>query len=453
MQQSTQASESSVQGLEEFVGARLLAARAALPSLIGMSPQAKNAALRAVAEALWQERGRILAANAADLAAARSQGMDPTRIDRLMLSEQRIRQMQEGLEVLVQLEDPIGALLDRIERPDGLRIDKVCVPIGVVAIIYESRPNVTVDAAAIAFKTGNAVVLRGGREALHSNAALVAAIHVGLAAAGAPVQAVQFIDRVERESVDLMIRAKGVVDLAIPRGGTGLISYVGERALVPVIETGVGNCHVFVDRAADLDMAEEIVINAKTQRPSVCNAMETLLVHEDVATRWLPRIATELTQRGVALRVCEHGLEILGGERPQEVLRATEEDWETEYLAPVLAVRVVDGLEAALEHIAVYGTRHSEAIVTEDGAAAEAFLARVDAAAVYHNASTRFTDGFEFGFGVEIGISTQKLHARGPMGLRELTSYKYVVRGKGHVRGKTVPAGGAPESVAPAAQP
>ncbi|MDA8347181.1 MAG: glutamate-5-semialdehyde dehydrogenase [Thermaerobacter sp.] len=423
--------------LKDYVTNRLQNARAVLPILAGLPAEAKNAALQQIARTLWEARRDVLAANAVDLAAARRDGMDATRLDRLLLDEERIRQMQEGLETVASLPDPVGNCLETTIRQDGLRIDKVRVPIGVVSIVYESRPNVTVDAAAIAFKTGNAAVLRGGREALRSNQALVEAIHQGLAAAGMPTKAVQFIDRVEHETVDLMIRARGLVDLAIPRGGAGLISYVAERALVPVIETGVGNCHVFVDRTADLAMADAIVINAKTQRPSVCNAMETLLVHEAVAQAWLPQIAAELIGRGVELRVCARGKEILALSGLSPVLEATEEDWATEFLRPVLAIRVVRDLASAMDHIAQYGTRHSEAIVTEDPKAADTFLTQVDAAAVYHNASTRFTDGYEFGFGVEIGISTQKLHARGPMGLKELTSYKYIVRGQGHVRGNS----------------
>lgn len=426
---------SSAEDLEEYVYERLKEARSALPLLLGLTSEEKNAALRAMAAALWTLRATILSANAEDMAAARASGMDAARLDRLLLDEGRIRQMQEGLEVVASLPDPIGMCLEAIVRPDGLRIDKLRVPIGVVAIVYESRPNVTVDAAAIAFKTGNAAVLRGGREALQSNRTLVAALRHGLENAGLPGNVIQFIERVERDTVDLMIRARGLVDIAIPRGGAGLISYVGERARVPVIETGVGNCHVYVDRAADLAKADAIVINAKTQRPSVCNAMETLLVHRAVAPSWLPRIAEQLERRGVELRVCPEGLAILAGAGMHGPLPASEEDWATEFLAPVLAVRIVPDLGTALSHVATYGTRHSESIVTEDEVAAETFLRQVDAAAVYHNASTRFTDGYEFGFGVEIGISTQKLHARGPMGLAELTSYKYVVRGKGHVRG------------------
>ncbi|MCL6517937.1 glutamate-5-semialdehyde dehydrogenase [Alicyclobacillus sp.] len=413
------------------------AAKAASRTLAGVDTGRRNEALRAIADALWQRRGEILAANAGDVAAAQAAGEAPSRVDRLLLNERRLEQMMVSLEQLVALPDPVGTVDERWTRPNGLRIERVRVPFGVIAIIYESRPNVTVDAAALALKTGNAVVLRGGREALGSNAALVAAMRAGLMGAGLPEDAVQLVEVTDRDSVDVLIRAKGLVDLAIPRGGAGLIARVVENALVPVIETGVGNCHVYVDRAADLEMAEQIVVNAKVQRPSVCNAAETLLVHRDVAQAFLPRVARALAAKGVELRACPAALAILrqaGIGDTVRVVPAEAADWDTEYLDLILAVRVVDGLEEAIAHIERHGTRHSEAIVTADEAAAARFLAQVDAAAVYHNASTRFTDGFEFGFGAEMGISTQKLHARGPMGLPELTTYKYVVRGTGQVR-------------------
>jgi glutamate-5-semialdehyde dehydrogenase len=413
------------------------AAKVASRALAVLGPDRRNEALRAIMDALWADRAAILAANAEDVASARAAGEAASRVDRLILNERRMEQMMESLRQVMELPDPVGRVDASWTRPAGLRIERVRVPFGVIAIIYESRPNVTVDAAALALKTGNAVVLRGGKEALRSNAALVAAMRAGLARAGLPEEAVQLVTATDRDSVDVVIRAKGLVDLAIPRGGAGLIARVVERALVPVIETGVGNCHVYVDRAADLDMAEAIVINAKVQRPSVCNAAETLLVHRAVAEAFLPRVARALAERGVEIRACPRTLAVLGaaGGRMERVVPAAEADWDTEYLDLILAVRVVDSLDEAIAHIERHGTRHSEAIVTDDSAAAEAFLARVDAAAVYHNASTRFTDGFEFGFGAEMGISTQKLHARGPMGLPELTTYKYVVRGTGQVRG------------------
>ncbi len=426
--------EDSREDLAQYVQERLQAARATLPLLGRLSSLRKDRALAAIGDAIWRGREEILAANGQDMALARQGGMDPARLDRLRLDAGRIRSVLDGLEAVAAIEDPVGEQIESFLRPNGLRIAKVRVPIGVVAMIYESRPNVTVDAAAIAFKAGSAVVLRGSGEALHSNRALLAAMHRGLAAAGVPEEAVQLLDRGGRETVGHLIAARGLVDLVIPRGGAGLIQYVAEHARVPVVETGVGNCHVYVDRQADLGKAGAIVLNAKCQRPSVCNAMETLLVHRDAAEAFLMEVGAALAAAGVELRACPEAFGILAALPGARVLEATEEDWATEYLAPVLAVRVVQSVDEAMEHIARYGTRHSEAIVTEDRAAARRFLERVDAAAVYHNASTRFTDGHEFGFGVEIGISTQVLHARGPMGLRELTSYKYIVEGDGQVR-------------------
>ncbi|OFW80247.1 MAG: glutamate-5-semialdehyde dehydrogenase [Alicyclobacillus sp. RIFOXYA1_FULL_53_8] len=421
--------------LAAVVTDKLHRARRAARACATLSPSEKNAALEAMAVQLWEQRTEIVAANDIDVAQARVQGQTETRIDRLILTEKRIQEMVEGLRQVQDLRDPMGDILEVIERPNGLVIHKIRVPMGVLAMIYESRPNVTVDAAGLAVKTGNAVVLRGGREALHSNVALVQALRQGLANAGVASDAIQLIDRTERESVDLLIRAKGLVDLAIPRGGAGLIERVTQRALVPVIETGVGNCHVYVDGEADPQMASRIVQNAKVQRPSVCNAMESLLVHQAIAATWVPSIAATLNTFGVELRVCERANAILEAAGVAGLRVATEEDFATEFLGLVLAVKVVDSAAEAMEHIATYGTKHTEAIVTENVQTAEAFLSTVDAAVVVHNASTRFTDGFEFGFGAEIGISTQKLHARGPMGLRELTSYKYVIRGVGQVRG------------------
>ncbi len=421
--------------LARYVEERLLAARGTLPLLGRLSSLRKDRALAAMGEAILRAQGEILAANARDMALGRQSGMAAARLDRLRLDSGRIRAMVEGLEAVAAIEDPIGEQIERIMRPNGLSIAKVRVPIGVVAMIYESRPNVTVDAAAIAFKAGSAAVLRGSSDALGSNRALVAAMHQGLAVAGVPSDAIQLLDQGGRDTVGHLITARGLVDLVIPRGGAGLIQYVAEHARVPVVETGVGNCHVYVDCAADLAKARAIVLNAKCQRPSVCNAMETLLVHRDVAERFLPELGAELAEAGVEVRGCPATLRELEGVPGLALCAATDVDWATEYLAPILAVRVVDSVDGAMEHIARYGTRHSEAIVTEDRQAARRFLEGVDAAVVYHNASTRFTDGHEFGFGVEIGISTQVLHARGPMGLRELTSYKYIVEGDGQVRG------------------
>jgi glutamate-5-semialdehyde dehydrogenase len=389
----------------------------------------KNRALKAMASALEEDMERILQANQEDVQTAREMGIPEAKIDRLILNEKRIRDMMEGLYTVAGLDDPVGEIDESWTRPNGLVLQKVRVPFGLIAIIYESRPNVTVDAAGLCLKTGNAVILRGGKEALQSNFALVRALQKGLAAAGFPKEAVQLVERTEREAVDILIQLKEYVDLVIPRGGAGLIQRVVQNSIVPVIETGVGNCHVYVDQHADLQMATEIVVNAKAQRPSVCNAMETLLVHQAVAPNWLPDVVESLRQAGVEVRGCEQARRVL-----TDLPAASEEDWETEYLDLILAVKVVRDLDEAIEHIDKYGTKHTEAIVTQDQAAAEKFLRAVDAAAVYHNASTRFTDGFEYGFGAEIGISTQKMHARGPMGLRELTSYKYIGRGSGQIR-------------------
>jgi glutamate-5-semialdehyde dehydrogenase len=350
-------------------------------------------------------------------------------IDRLLLSEKRIAGMSAGLRDVAALADPVGEVIEGWKRPNGLEILKVRVPLGVVGMIYESRPNVTVDAAGLCIKAGNAVILRGGSEALQSNVALVRVIAEAAYAAGVPAGAIQLIETIERAAAQQLMRLNQYVDVLIPRGGEGLIRAVVDNATVPVIETGVGNCHVYVDESADLDMAERIVINAKCQRPGVCNACETLLVHEAVAEVFLSRVGPLLAEQGVEIRGCPVTRGIL-----PDAAEATEDDWRAEYLDLILAVRVIAGFDEALTHIARYGTRHSEAIVTRDYDKARRFCDLVDAAAVYVNASTRFTDGGEFGLGAEIGISTQKLHARGPMGLRELTTYKYVIHGTGQIR-------------------
>lgn len=422
--------------LQEVVLKQTQRAKAASKHLGMATTEQKNRALQSCAEQLWERRAQIFAANQLDVEEAREAGQTEGRIDRLLLNEPRLLGIIESLHQVVALPDPIGEVLDKFVRLDGLQIEKVRVGMGLIAMIYESRPNVTVDAIGLALKTGNAVILRGGREALQTNVELVAAMREGMELAGLAGEAVQLVQRTERESVDILIRARGLVDLAIPRGGAALIARVVENAQVPVIETGVGNCHVYVDKAADLSMATEIILNAKTQRPSVCNAMETLLLHEELDASWVRSTVEELLARGVQIRACERTQMLLGADvgSGSGVVPAQESDWETEFLDFILAVKVVGSLEEVIEHIERYGTHHSEAIVTDDERVAQEFLRRVDAAAVYHNASTRFTDGFEFGFGAEIGISTQKLHARGPMGLRELTTYKYIVRGTGHVR-------------------
>lgn len=390
----------------------------------------KNEMLKAMAKALIEGQEEILQANAEDLAHAKENGVRQVMMDRLALTSQRIADMAVGVEQVAALPDPVGLTLEMIERPNGLKIEKRSVPMGVVGIIFEARPNVTADAIALCVKSGNACVLRGGKEAFLSNCKIAEIMAGAAQRCGMPAGAVQLIQDTTRQSAMEMMRCNGYIDVLIPRGGAGLIRSVVENASVPVIETGVGNCHVYVDKAADLEMASKIVINGKCQRPSVCNAIETLLVHKDIADVFLPDMAKMLIERGVALRGCDRCLALV-----PEMKAATEEDYATEFNDLILAVKVVDTVDDAIAHIAKYGTGHSECIVTQDQAAVEKFQKEVDAAAVYANASTRFTDGFEFGFGAEIGISTQKLHARGPMGLPALTSYKYVVTGHGQVRG------------------
>lgn len=389
----------------------------------------KRRALLEAAQALRAAAPEILAANAVDLAAARESGMRDAMLDRLTLTEARIEAMAQGVEDVAAQRDPVGRVLSGETRPNGLKIEKVTVPMGVIGIIFEARPNVTSDAAALCLMAGSAVILRGGKEAFHSNMAVTSVLQAALERAGLPRTAVQLVQDTSRESSREMMGLVGYLDLLIPRGGAGLIRAVVENARVPVIETGVGNCHVYVDESADVDMAAEIIFNAKTSRPSVCNAIETVLVHEKIAERALPAIAARLREKQVELRGDDRTRAIL-----PEAVPASEADWETEYLDYILAVRVVDSLDEAVAHIARYSSGHSECIVTRDLRAAEAFTARVDSAAVYVNASTRFTDGGEMGLGAEIGISTQKLHARGPMGLNEIVSYKYVIRGDGQVR-------------------
>lgn len=417
--------------LKEYVLTKVKNAKQVSADLAVTSTEAKNEALQQLARFLWEERETIFAANQRDVKEARRQGTPESRIDRLLLNEQRLQEMQEGLRQVAALADPVGQVLEEVTRPNGMHIAKRRVPFGVIAMIYESRPNVTVDAAALALKTGNAVVLRGGKEAIHTNRALVKALRQGLEETQLPVESIQLIERTERESVGILIQAKGLVDLVIPRGGAGLIQRVVREAQVPVIETGVGNCHLYVHQEADLKMATEIAVNAKIQRPSVCNAIETLLVDQAIAEQWLPEILSAYREKGVTIIGCEETTRIA----PRLVDRqAAEEDYATEFLDLEIAVKVVTDHEEALNHIDKFSTLHSEAIVTENEEVAEQFLNRVDASTVYHNVSTRFTDGFEFGRGAEIGISTQKLHARGPMGLEEMTSYKYIVTGEGQIR-------------------
>ncbi|HLI15954.1 MAG TPA: glutamate-5-semialdehyde dehydrogenase [Acidimicrobiales bacterium] len=402
-------------------------AKAAARVLATASSAAKDEALGLAAEALEARGTEILAANARDVARATAEGAGPTVVDRLRLTEDRLASMAAGLRALVRLADPVGEVVDGWVRPNGLRVRRVRVPLGVVGVVYENRPNVTSDAAGLCLKAGNAAFLRGSAGALESNQAITAALRAGIEKAGLPPDAVVLVEDVRHETVEEFVRLRGVIDCLVPRGGPSLVGLVTERATVPYVIDGDGNCHVYVDASADLAMAERIVVNAKLQRPSVCNAMETLLVHRAVAPQFLPRVARSL-----------RGVELVGNQAARAVLpaigAASEEDFATEFLGLKLAVGVVDDLDEAIAHIARYSSGHSEAIVTSDYGAAARFVAEVDAAAVLVNASTRFVDGGELGLGAEIGISTQKLHARGPMGLRELTSVKYVIEGDGQVR-------------------
>ena len=408
-----------------------LAAKEAAKTVKTASTKEKNLALSCIAEALLKNMDDILKANEQDLVAARAAGMSDSMQDRLRLTPTRIEQMADAVRQLVQMEDPIGEVLEGKRRPNGLLIEKVRVPLGVIGIIFEARPNVTVDAATLCLKAGNTVVLRGGKEAINSNKALAACMRSAIAKAGLPEDAVCLIEDTSRESAGEMMRLRGVLDVLIPRGGAGLIKAVATQANVPVIETGVGNCHIYVDASADLAMAVSVIVNAKTSRPSVCNAAESLLVHEAVAYTLLPKLAQAMPQ--VKIHGCEQTCRIMK-EAGLAALPATEEDYETEYLDYEIAVKVVASIEEAMAHIEKYSTGHSEAILTRNLLNAQRFTETIDAAAVYVNASTRFTDGGEFGLGAEIGISTQKLHARGPMGLEALTSCKFIVQGSGQIR-------------------
>lgn len=403
-------------------------AKTASRKLLGLQ-QSRNAALLAIARALREQQGNILTANEQDLQQARQNGMSQSLMDRLTLTPERIEGMAKGVEQIAMQKDPIGTVVEGGQLTNGLKIEKVRVPLGVIGIIYEARPNVTADAAALCLKAGNVVILRGGKEAFQSNQCITNIMRYAIASEGLPADCIQLVQDTSRESAREMMALTGYLDVLIPRGGAGLIRSVVENSRVPVIETGAGNCHVYVDESADLAMAADIIFNAKTTRPSVCNAIETILVHEKVAEKALPRIAEKLGEKNVRLHGCERTCAVL----PQAI-PATEQDWATEYLDFELAVRVVSSITEAMEHIATYSTGHSECIVTENFRNAQLFTAQVDSAAVYVNASTRFTDGGEFGMGAEIGISTQKLHARGPMGVEQLTSTKFIIQGDGQVR-------------------
>lgn len=413
----------------ELVKAKAQAAKQAAAKLAVTSTAVKNAALLVMAAALEAQQSEILAANERDMTAAAAKGMKSSMLDRLKLTAERISGMADGLRQVAGLADPVGNVIDGKTLPNGLHVTKIRVPLGVIGIIYEARPNVTADAAGLCLKSGNAVILKGGSEAMESNKTVAAILAQAAEGAGIPAGSIQFIDTSDRQAVQDLIHMNGLVDVVIPRGGAGLIQAVVRNASVPVIETGAGVCHTYVDKDADVEMAMKIAFNAKVQRPSVCNAMETLLVHKDIADKFLPMMLMMYNSSAVEIRGDETVQEYSGQVHP-----ATEEDWSTEYGDLRLSVKIVDSIEEAMAHIAKYGTGHSECIVTDNYQAVQLFQYTVDAAAVYVNASTRFTDGNEFGFGAEIGISTQKLHARGPMALPELTSTKYLINGNGQVR-------------------
>lgn len=414
----------------ELVKTKAIAAKKAAAKLAVINTAVKNKALLAMANALIAQKDAVLAANAKDMEVAAAKGMRTAMLDRLKLTEQRIEGMADGLHQVAGLPDPVGNVIGGSTLANGLQVTKVRVPLGVIGIIYEARPNVTADAAGLCLKSGNAVILKGGSEAMETNKTVTAILSAAAEQAGLPVGAIQLIDTSDRQAVNDLIHMNNLVDVVIPRGGAGLIRAVVMNATVPVIQTGAGVCHTYVDASADIDMAVKIAFNAKVQRPSVCNAMESLLVHKDIAPKFMPAMLKAYFAAGVEIR---------GDDQVQtfseKVVPATEQDWATEYNDLILSVKIVNSIEEAMDHIARYGTKHSECIVTNDYANAQLFQKTVDAAAVYVNASTRFTDGNEFGFGAEIGISTQKLHARGPMALPELTSYKYLICGNGQVRG------------------
>jgi len=404
-------------------------ARAAGRQLATASTNAKNEALAASARGLRQRSNAVIEANRRDVIAGRAAGLSDALIDRLTLDAQRVEGVADGLEQIAALDDPVGETIESWRRPNGLEINQVRIPLGVIGMIYESRPNVTADAAGLCLKSGNAVVLKGGKEAIHTNSAIAEILRAAIAGAGLPPASVQLIPTTDRAAVKVLLRQREFIDVIIPRGGPSLIEAITNESNIPVIQHYAGVCHVYVDADADLAMAQRIAVNSKVQRPGVCNALETLLVHQSIAERFLPAVAAELRDADVELRGCPRTRALV-----PVASAASEEDWSTEYLDLILSIRVVDDLETAVEHIATYGTGHSDVIVTDSYTNARSFVAAVDSAAVYVNASTRFTDGFMFGFGAEIGISTNKLHARGPMGLRNLTTYKYIIEGSGQIR-------------------
>lgn len=426
--------------IKEYIDRVLKDARESSRNIASLSALLKNQALNRIADRLDSNKLSILSENGKDIKAGREMGLSSSLIDRLTLTESRVHAMAEAIRAIVGLKDPVGEIIEGHVRPNGLRIEKVRVPLGVVAIIYESRPNVTADAAALCLKTGNSVILRGGKEAINSNMAIYRAIEAGLEESGLDKRCVQVIETADRRAVELMLKADNFIDVVIPRGGEELIRTVARESTIPVIKHYKGVCHTYVDEFANLKMAEDICMNAKVQRPATCNAMETMLLHKDIANQFLPDIAGKMQAAGVEIRGCEKTCNILKNctNRPEikldRIKLATEEDWPTEYLDLILSVKVVSSIDEAIAHIIRYGSAHSDAIVTDNLTNANKFTSEIDSAAVYVNASTRFTDGGEFGMGAEIGISTDKLHARGPMGLQELTSYKYIVHGNGQVR-------------------
>ncbi len=417
------------QDLQQYMQQLGVQAKSASAILASVEPAQKNAALLAIAEALLKNADDIKAANAKDLEQGRKEGLDAAMLDRLELNDDRIEGMVEGLRQVSTLPDPVGEITDMEFRPSGIQLGKMRVPLGVIGIIYESRPNVTIDAAALCMKSGNATILRGGKEAIHSNQAITHCIQQGLKQAGLPESAVQVINTVDRAAVGFLLTMKEYVDVIIPRGGKGLIQRVSEEATIPVIKHLDGICHVYIDDDADLDKAFSIALNSKTHRYGVCNAMETLLIADSIAAEILPRLNQAYREKGVELRGCERCRAI-----DADMLAATEEDWDTEYLAPILSIKVVDDMQQGIEHINTHGSHHTDSMVSENYSRARAFMRAVDSSSVMINASTRFADGFEYGLGAEIGISTDKIHARGPVGLEGLTSQKYVVLGDGQIR-------------------
>jgi glutamate-5-semialdehyde dehydrogenase len=415
--------------VKDYVDTIVKDAKNASRLMATVSSSAKNAALEQIARNLLSSKATLMSENEKDLKDSEKNGLSPAMIDRLRLTDSRIEAMAEGIREVINLTDPVGEIMEESVRPNGLQIQKVRVPIGVIVIIYESRPNVTADAASLCLKTGNATILRGGKESIHSNIAIYRQISSALENVGLDKKAIQVIETTDRRAVNYLLKADEYVDLVIPRGGEGLIRTVVENSTIPVIKHYKGVCHTYVDEFVDLDMARDVCLNAKIQRPGTCNAMETMLVHENIAKTFLPDAYKVMSEAGVELRGCEKSRRIL-----PDIKQATEEDWSTEYLEKILSVKVVSSIEEALNHISTYGSSHSDAIITDDKTNAKKFTDEVDSAAVYVNASTRFTDGYEFGMGAEIGISTDKLHARGPMGLNELTSYKYIVHGNGQIR-------------------